>query len=193
MLIALYLSDGKSELYKPLLEELDVLPQKAEKVLAQADRIKELAQKYKDYKNFMYIGRGYAFPCALEGALKHKECALVHSEGYPAGELKHGPLALIDEDFPTFAIATDSAILEKTYGSIEEIRTRKGPVIAIATEGNEDIAKLADDVIYIPRATEQTAPLLAEIVMQLFSYYVAVEKGLNVDRPRNLAKSVTVE
>jgi len=193
MLIGLYLSNGQTDLYKPLLEELNVLPQKAEQVLAQAEQIKALAQKYKDYEDFMYIGRGYAFPCALEGALKHKECALVHSEGYPAGELKHGPLALIDERFPTFAVATDSAILDKTYGSIEEIRARKGPVIAIATEGNEEITHLADDVIYVPHATEQTAPLLAAIVMQLFSYYVAVEKDLSVDRPRNLAKSVTVE
>jgi glucosamine--fructose-6-phosphate aminotransferase (isomerizing) len=193
MLIALYLSNGTSELYRPLLEELDVLPNKAKQVLDQADKIKEVAKKYKNYKNFIYIGRGYAYPCALEGALKQKECALVHAEGYPAGEMKHGPLALVDEGFPTFVIATNSVLLEKTYSNIEEIRARKGPVIAIATEGNKDIARLADDVIYIPEALEQTAPLLAEIVMQLFSYYVAVEKDLNVDRPRNLAKSVTVE
>jgi glucosamine--fructose-6-phosphate aminotransferase (isomerizing) len=193
MLIALYLSNGQTNLYKPLLEELDSLPAKAQRVLEQADKIKLLAQKYKDQRDFIYIGRGYGYPCALEGALKLKELSYIHAEGYPAGEMKHGPIALIDENFPTFVVATNSVILDKTYGSIEEIRARKGPVIAIATEGNEEIAKLADDVIYIPEAAEQTAPLLAEIVMHLFSYYVAVEKGLDVDRPRNLAKSVTVE
>jgi glucosamine--fructose-6-phosphate aminotransferase (isomerizing) len=129
----------------------------------------------------------------LEGALKHKECALVHAEGYAAGEMKHGPLAMIDEQFPSLAIATDSSLLEKTYSNIEEIRARKGPLLAIATEGNAKIGSVADDVIYIPTTLEQTAPLLVAIVLQLFSYYTAVEKGLDVDRPRNLAKSVTVE
>jgi glucosamine--fructose-6-phosphate aminotransferase (isomerizing) len=193
MLIGLYLSNGRSEIYKPLLEELEALPNKAKQVLDQADKIKALAEKYKDNRDFIYIGRGYAYPCALEGAIKLKEITYIHAEGYPAGEMKHGPLALIDENFPTFVIATDSKVLEKTYGSIQEIRARKGPVIAIATEGNTEIAKLADDVIYVPKSMEQTSPLLAEIVMQLFSYYVAVAKDLNVDRPRNLAKSVTVE
>ncbi|QQS18916.1 glutamine--fructose-6-phosphate transaminase (isomerizing) [Candidatus Saccharibacteria bacterium] len=193
LLIALYLSNGRTEQYKPLLEELNRLPQKAERVLEQAEHIKSLAKKYAHYKDFMYIGRGYEYPLALEGTLKLKECALIHSEGYAAGELKHGPLALIDENFPTFAIATNSELLEKTYSNIEEIRARKGPVLAIATEGNEQIRSLADDVIYIPDSLEQTTPLLAAIVVQLFAYYVAVEKGLDVDKPRNLAKSVTVE
>lgn len=193
LLIALYLSDGRSDLYKPLLEELHALPQKAEHVLEQAEHIKALAHKYAQTKDMMYIGRGYNYPLALEGTLKLKECALIHSEGYAAGELKHGPLALIDEQFPTFAIATDSELLEKAYSNIEEIRARKGPIIAIATEGNEHIGSLVDDVIYIPPSLEQTTPLLSAIVVQLFAYYVAVEKGLNVDKPRNLAKSVTVE
>lgn len=193
LLIALYLSNGRTEQYKPLLEELNQLPQKAERVLEQAEQIKSIAQKYAHYKDFMYIGRGYEYPLALEGTLKLKECALIHSEGYAAGELKHGPLALIDEEFPTFAIAPNSGLLEKTYSNIEEIRARKGPVLAIATEGNEQIRSLADDVIYIPESLEQTTPLLAAIVVQLFAYYVAVEKGLDVDKPRNLAKSVTVE
>jgi len=192
-LIALYLSNGTTDLYRPMLEELDALPNKAKQVLDQAETIKALAQKYKDYHDFMYIGRGYSFPAALEGTLKLKETSYIHAEGYPAGELKHGPLALIEENFPTFAFATDSEILDKTYGSIEEIRARKGPVIAVATEGNEEIKKLADDVIYVPKSLEQTAPLLATIAAQLFAYYIAVEKGLDVDRPRNLAKSVTVE
>ena len=193
LLIALYLSNGRTEQYKPLLEELNQLPQKAERVLEQAEQIKSIAQKYAHYKDLMYIGRGYEYPLALEGTLKLKECALIHSEGYAAGELKHGPLALIDEEFPTFAIAPNSGLLEKTYSNIEEIRARKGPVLAIATEGNEQIRSLADDVIYIPESLEQTTPLLAAIVVQLFAYYVAVEKGLDVDKPRNLAKSVTVE
>ncbi len=193
LLIALYLSDGRSKLYKPLLAELNALPAKAEDVLKQAGTIKKLAEKYSSYNDFLYIGRRYGFPTALEGSLKHKECALVHAEGYAAGEMKHGPLALIDNQFPTFAIATNSSLLEKTYSNIEEIRTRKGPVIAVATNGNKAIKKLADDVIYIPNTMEQTSPLLVAIVMQLFSYYTAVHKNLNVDRPRNLAKSVTVE
>jgi glucosamine--fructose-6-phosphate aminotransferase (isomerizing) len=193
LLIALYLSNGRTEQYKPLLEELNQLPQKAEQVLEQAAQIKSLAQKYAHYTDFMYIGRGYEYPLALEGTLKLKECALIHSEGYAAGELKHGPLALIDENFPTFAVATNSELLEKTYSNIEEIRARKGPIIAIATEGNEQIRSLADDVIYIPDSLEQTTPLLAAIVVQLFAYYVAIEKGIDVDKPRNLAKSVTVE
>ena len=193
MLIGLYLSDGRTKLYKPLLRELDALPDKINRILSDTEAIEKLAEKYKDYDDFFYLGRGYGYPCALEGTLKHKECALVHAEAYPAGEMKHGPLALIDKHFPTFVIATDSALLEKTMSNIQEIRARGGPIIAIATEGNKTIQKLADDVIYVPKSMEQTSPLLAAVVMQLFSYYVAVEKGYDVDRPRNLAKSVTVE
>jgi len=192
-LIALHLSNGSSELYRPLLQELDVLPAKAEAILAQAATIKKLAKKYARHRDFLYIGRGYGYPCALEGALKLKEISYIHAEGYAAGEMKHGPLAMIEPDFPTFAIAPDSPLLEKTYSNIEEIRARKGRVLAVATKGNAAIAKLADDVIYIPDTLEQTSPLLVAIAMQLFSYYMAVEKGLDVDRPRNLAKSVTVE
>lgn len=193
MLIGLYLSDGATPLYKPLLEELVALPDKAKQVLDQAAAIEKLAKKYKDYKDFFYLGRGYGYPCALEGTLKHKECALVHAEAYPAGEMKHGPIALIDENFPTFVIATDSSLLEKTMSNIQEVKARGGLVIAIATEGNKAITKLADDVLFVPKSMEQTSPLLAVMVMQLFSYYTAVLRDLNVDRPRNLAKSVTVE
>lgn len=192
-LIALHLSNGASPLYKPLLKELDALPRKAEALLKQADNIKKQALKYKDCRDFLYIGRKYGFPCALEGALKLKEVSYIHAEGYAAGEMKHGPLAMVEPGFPTFAIAPDSPLLEKTYSNIEEIRARKGHVVAIATEGNQTITKLADGVMYIPATMEQTSPLLVAIVMQLFSYYIAVEKGLDVDRPRNLAKSVTVE
>jgi glucosamine--fructose-6-phosphate aminotransferase (isomerizing) len=193
MLIGLYLSEGRTALYKPLIQELDALPDKIKRVIDDEEAIKKVAEKYKDYHDFFYLGRGYGYPCALEGTLKHKECALVHAEAYPAGEMKHGPLALIDGHFPTFVIATDSVLLEKTMSNIQEVRARGGPVVAVATEGNEMIGKLADDVLYIPKSMEQTSPLLATVVMQLFSYYTAVEKGYDVDRPRNLAKSVTVE
>lgn len=193
MLIGLCLSNGRSPLYKPLLQELDSLPDKIKRILDDAKGIKALAEKYKDYRDYFYLGRGYGYPVALEGTLKHKECALVHAEAYPAGEMKHGPLALIDEEFPTFVVATDSVLLEKTMSNIQEVKARGGPVIAIATEGNEMIESLADDVIFVPRSMEQTAPLLAAVVMQLFSYYTAAAKGFDIDRPRNLAKSVTVE
>jgi len=191
--IALMLSNGRSPLYKPLLQELDSLPQKAEAILKQAKTIEKIAEKYKGYRDFLFIGRRYGYPCALEGALKLKEVSYIHAEGYAAGEMKHGPLAMIDDQFPTFALACDSPLLEKTQSNIEEIRARKGPVVAVATEGNKTIAKIADDVMYIPETLEATQPILTAIVMQLFSYYVATAKGFDVDRPRNLAKSVTVE
>jgi len=193
LLIALSINNGSTKLYKPLLTELENLPDKAQKVLDQADHIKEIALKYKDYRDFLFIGRRYGAPTALEGALKLKECTLIHAEGYPAGEMKHGPLAMIDENFPTFVLACDSPMLEKTLSNMQEIRARKGPIVAIATEGNTSVATVADDVIYIPATMEQTAPILQAIVMQLFAYHIAVSRGLNVDRPRNLAKSVTVE
>jgi glucosamine--fructose-6-phosphate aminotransferase (isomerizing) len=193
LLIALYINNGKSEQFKPLLHELESLPEKAAAVLAQAPHIEQLAQKYAGYRDFLFIGRRYAYPCALEGALKLKECSYIHAEGYAAGEMKHGPLALIDSNFPTFALAGNSSLLEKTYSNIQEIRARKGPIVAIADEGNTAITQLADDVIYIPKTLEQTQPILMAIVMQLFAYYVAVAKNLDVDRPRNLAKSVTTE
>ena len=134
-----------------------------------------------------------SYPSAFEGALKLKEISYIHAEGYAAGEMKHGPLAMIDKNFPTFAIATDSPLLEKTYSNIQEIRARKGPVVALATIGNDTIKDLCDDVIYIPRTLPETQPILEAIVTQLFAYYIAMDKGLDVDRPRNLAKSVTVE
>lgn len=192
-LIALHLSNGSTKLFNPMLKELDALPKKAESILAQADQIKKLAEKYSSYHDFLYIGRGYGYPCALEGALKLKEISYIHAEGYAAGEMKHGPLAMIDTKFATLAIATDGELLEKTYSNIQEIKARGGPVVAIATKGNKSIKKLADDVIYIPDTLEQLQPILTAIVLQLFSYYAAIKKGKNVDRPRNLAKSVTVE
>lgn len=191
--IALHLSDGKTPLYRPLLEELLALPEKARQVLGQADNIKKYAKAYANYRDFLFIGRNYLYPCALEGSLKLKEVSYIHAEGYAAGEMKHGPLAMVDENFPTMALACDGPLLEKTLSSIEEIKARKGPLLAIATEGNKEVKKLTNDVINIPGTLEQLQPLLVAIAVQLFAYYVAVEKDLNVDRPRNLAKSVTVE
>ncbi len=191
--MALGLSKGKHKLYRPLLRELEELPKKVETVLAQAKTIEKLAQKYSSSQDFLFIGRRYGYPSALEGALKLKEVSYIHAEGYAAGETKHGPIALIDENLPTLAIATDSNLIEKMYSNIAEIKARKGPVIAIATQGNKEIQDLADDIIYIPETLEQTAPILQVIPMQLFAYYMAVAKGFDVDKPRNLAKSVTVE
>lgn len=191
--IALHLSQGKTPLYKPIMLELQNIPDKIKEVLEQAPLIEKMAKKYMHYNDFLFIGRKYGYPSALEGALKLKEISYIHAEGYSAGEMKHGPLALIDENFPTFAITPSDSLLEKTVSNMEEIKARKGPVLAIASDGNNSVAKVADDVIYIPQTLEQTQPLLVAVVMQLFSYYVAVAKGNNVDRPRNLAKSVTVE
>ncbi len=191
--IALHLSDGQSPLYKPLLQELLILPDKIEQVLHQEATIAAIAKRYAHHRDFLYIGRGELYPAALEGALKLKEISYIHAEGYAAGEMKHGPLAMIDAQFPTLALATNSTQLDKTISNVEEIRARKGKVIAVATEGNRTIKRLANDVIYLPDTLEQTAPLLAAVALQLFAYHVAKAKGLNVDRPRNLAKSVTVE
>jgi glucosamine--fructose-6-phosphate aminotransferase (isomerizing) len=176
-----------------LLEELQNLPAKAQAVLDQADTIKAIAEKYADCRDFLFIGRHSAYPMALEGALKLKETSYIHAEGCAAGELKHGSLAMIDENFPTLAIATDSPLLEKTYSSIQEIRARGGPVITVATEGTQTIKDIADDVIYLPPTLDETQPILQAIVVQLFAYYIAMARGHEVDHPRNLAKSVTVE
>ena len=191
--IALYLSDGRHPQYKALLAELEQLPGKAEAILKQASIIEKLAKKYANYRDFLFIGRRYGYPCALEGALKLKEISYIHAEGYAGGETKNGPIAMIDAGFPTLAIATDSDLLEKMYSNIQEIKARKGPVLAIATEGNKHITSLADDTIFIPKTLEQTAPVLTVIPLQLLAYFIAVQKGLDVDKPRNLAKSVTVE
>lgn len=192
-LIAVHLSENHQDLKVRLLSELERLPDKVQAVLDQAKTIQKLAEKYADYRDFMLIGRNNAFPSALEGALKLKEMTLIHAEGYAAGELKHGPLAMIDEHFPTFAFATNSPLLKKTYSNIQEIRARGGPVIAVATEGNQDIVKLADDVIYVPATETALDPLLHATAIQLFAYYIAIKRGYDVDHPRNLAKSVTVE
>lgn len=192
-LIALHFGNGKDKDRKKFLRELYDLPKKAEAVLGEADKIKTMAEKYTHFKDFLYIGRRYGYPCALEGALKLKEITYIHAEGYAAGEMKHGPLAMIDEGFASFAIAADCQLLDKIYSNISEIKARGGPIVAVASEGNRQIKKMVDDVVYIPETIEQLNPILVAIVIQLFAYYVAIKLGKNVDRPRNLAKSVTVE
>lgn len=177
-----------------ILEELKKLPDFARKILSQSDYIKELAQKYSNYRNFFFLGRKYNYPVALEGALKLKEIAWkVHAEGNAGGEIKHGSLALIDETFPTFCICTSDSVYDKMKNVIGEIKSRHGKILAIATEGNEEIKKIIEDVIYIPKTLEMLTPILSVIPLHLFSAYLALELGLDIDKPRNLAKSVTVE
>ncbi len=178
---------------KDIAAELKALPKKIEKILSNRADIEKLAKKYVGVRDFLFIGRKYNFPIALEGAIKLKELSYIHAEGYGAGEMKHGPIAMIDENFPTLAVATQDSVYEKNVSNIHELKARKGPVIALATEGDTEISKLADDVIYVPKTLEMLSPILNVIPLQLFAYYFAKEKGLNVDRPRNLAKSVTVE
>jgi glucosamine--fructose-6-phosphate aminotransferase (isomerizing) len=182
-----------SKRFLHLLNELEAIPEKIPAALAQAEEIKQLAYKYKDARDFLYLGRGYNFPIALEGALKLKEISYIHAEGYPAAEMKHGPIALVDENLPVVFIATKDSYHEKIISNIQEIKARKGKVIAVITEGDDVITKMADDVIVVPAADELVAPMLSVIPMQLLAYYIGVAKGLDVDKPRNLAKSVTVE
>ena len=174
---------------KGLLE----LPKLVTQVLGKKEEIKRVAEKYKDAQNFLYLGRKYNYPIALEGALKLKEISYAHAEAYPAGEMKHGPIALIDENFPTVVLAPSDSVYEKMMSSIQQIKARKGPVIAVATDGNKEIAEVADDVFYIPKTLEMLTPILSVIPLQLFAYYIAVARLLDPDKPRNLAKSVTVE
>ncbi len=178
---------------KRIIDELAKLPDLAREVLKSAPQIENLAKKYKDFKNFWFIGRKYNYPIALEGALKLKEISYLHAEGVASGELKHGALALIDENFPTVVICPSDSVYEKVISNIQEIKARKGKVLAIATQGNEEIKKLVDDVIYIPKTLEMLTPILSIIPLHLFAYYMGVMQGCDVDKPRNLAKSVTVE
>jgi glutamine---fructose-6-phosphate transaminase (isomerizing) len=181
------------ERYSKLLFELEAIPEKVEEVLKNAEEVKTFALKYKDSVNALYLGRGYNFPIALEGALKLKEISYIHAEGYPAAEMKHGPIALVDENLPVFFVATKDEYHGKIVSNIQEIKARKGKVIAIITEGDEIVPGMADDVFSVPPADEIVAPMLSVIPLQLISYYIGVAKGLDVDKPRNLAKSVTVE
>ena len=166
---------------------------KIERVLESNEQVIEISKKFKDVRNFLYLGRGYNFPVALEGALKLKEISYIHAEGYPAAEMKHGPIALIDQQMPVVFIATNRGTYEKVQSNIMEVKARQGQVIAIVTEGDKQVKRIADIVIEIPECDELLVPLLATVPLQLLSYHIAVMRGCNVDQPRNLAKSVTVE
>jgi len=176
-----------------IAKELSAVPAFMESILRRKEEMKKIAARYASYTNFLFLGRKYNYPIALEGALKLKEISYIHAEGYASGEMKHGPIAMIDENFPSVVIAPQDSVYEKNISNIQEIKARRGPVLAIATEGDKDIAKLADDVFYIPKTLEMLTPLLSVVPLHLFAYYIAASKGLDVDKPRNLAKSVTVE
>jgi glucosamine--fructose-6-phosphate aminotransferase (isomerizing) len=197
MMMALKLGKARGTLadkaYASLLLELEQVPGKIKEILSNHEQIKTLAEKYKDARDFLFLGRGYNFPIALEGALKLKEISYIHAEGYPAAEMKHGPIALVDDQLPVLFVATRDACYEKIVSNIQEIKARKGKVIAIVSKGDSIIPGLADDVIEVPEMHEAIAPLLNVIPLQLLSYYTGVAKGFDVDKPRNLAKSVTVE
>jgi glucosamine--fructose-6-phosphate aminotransferase (isomerizing) len=179
--------------YEQTIKELLLIPEKIEKVLEQNDKIKELSAKFTFAHNFLYLGRGFNYPVALEGALKLKEISYIHAEGYPAAEMKHGPIALVDEEMPVVFIATHHQLYQKIISNMQEVISRGGHIIAVVTEGDELVKNMVDEVIEIPETLGCLAPLLSVIPLQLLSYHVAVAKGLNVDQPRNLAKSVTVE
>jgi glucosamine--fructose-6-phosphate aminotransferase (isomerizing) len=179
--------------YHQLLNELEALPAKVEKALETNELTIEIAKQFKDARNFLYLGRGYGFPVALEGALKLKEISYIHAEGYPAAEMKHGPIALIDEEMPVVVIANKNDTYEKVVSNIQEVKARKGKIIAIVTEGDTTVKKMADYVIEIPETDDALVPIVSVVPLQLLSYHIAVMRGCNVDQPRNLAKSVTVE
>jgi glucosamine--fructose-6-phosphate aminotransferase (isomerizing) len=179
--------------YHELLSELESIPAKVEKILKLDSQLKYIAEIFKDARNFLYLGRSYTFPVALEGALKLKEISYIHAEGYPAAEMKHGPIALIDEEMPIVVIATKGTSYEKVVSNIQEVKARKGKVIAVVTEGDKIVKTMADHVIEIPETDEKLVPLTSVVPLQLLAYHIAVMRGCNVDQPRNLAKSVTVE
>lgn len=196
-LMALSLAHKKGTIgetrFRELLSELEAIPDKVNQILKIDSQIKEIASSYQHARNALYLGRGNSFPVALEGALKLKEISYIHAEGYPAAEMKHGPIALIDEEMPVFVIATKGNSYEKVVSNIQEVKARKGKIIAIVTEGDVDVKAMADHTIEIPETDDNLVPLLATIPLQLLSYHIAVMRGCNVDQPRNLAKSVTVE
>jgi glucosamine--fructose-6-phosphate aminotransferase (isomerizing) len=196
-LIALSVADKRGTISKErlhrLMAELTTIPDKVEEVLKTNALVESIAEIYKDHRNALYLGRGYSFPVALEGALKLKEISYIHAEGYPAAEMKHGPIALIDEEMPVFVIATQGHSYEKVVSNIQEVKARKGKIIAIVTAGDKTVSELADHSIEIPKTDDSLVPIVSVIPLQLLSYHVAVMRGCNVDQPRNLAKSVTVE
>jgi glucosamine--fructose-6-phosphate aminotransferase (isomerizing) len=181
------------ERYSHLVNELASVPKKVKEILADTSKIESIAQQYKGASDFLYLGRGYNFPIALEGALKLKEITYIHAEGYPAAEMKHGPIALVDENLPVVFVATKDMYYDKVVSNIQEIKARKGQVIAVATLGDTVLPTMSDNIMFVPDIDEVIAPLLSVIPLQLLSYYVGTYKGIDVDKPRNLAKSVTVE
>ena len=181
------------ERYVHLVNELASVPEKLKEILADTSVIEKIALKFKDAKDFLYLGRGYNFPIALEGALKLKEITYIHAEGYPAAEMKHGPIALVDENLPVVFVATKDMYYDKVVSNIQEIKARKGQIIAVASVGDQVLPTMADNIMFVPEIDEVIAPLLSVIPLQLLSYYVGIAKGIDVDKPRNLAKSVTVE
>ena len=179
--------------YRSLLIGLDSIPDQVERMLKLDDKIKYISSIYKDANNFLYLGRSYNFPIALEGALKLKEISYIHAEGYPAAEMKHGPIALIDEEMPVVVIAPNKGAYEKILSNVQEVKARGGKIIAIVTEGDVEVSSLADHTIEIPEVDEELTPLMCVVPLQLLAYHIAIMRGCNVDQPRNLAKSVTVE
>jgi glucosamine--fructose-6-phosphate aminotransferase (isomerizing) len=178
---------------REIVEALRRLPEQAEKVLSQEDRIRQVAEAHSEASNFLYLGRGFNFPVALEGALKLKEISYIHAEGYPAAEMKHGPIALIDEDMPVVVIAPTDSVYSKVLSNVEEVKTRGGRIVAIASEDNDGLAGKVEQIVRVPRTIEMLQPILTSLPLQLLAYHIAVIRGCDVDRPRNLAKSVTVE
>ena len=196
-LIAMHVGQRNKQLsskrFSRLLVELNSIPEKVEQLLKQDKAIKRIAKKFQHSENALYLGRGVNFPVALEGALKLKEISYIHAEGYPSAEMKHGPIALIDEEMPVFFVATSDDVYEKVISNVQEVKARGGRLVALVTSGNRDLKSLAEFVIEIPKCDQALAPLLTTIPLQLLSYHIAVLRECNVDQPRNLAKSVTVE
>ena len=178
--------------YFRYLQELELVPERIEETLKVADKVKEIVTTFHESNNCLYLGRGFSFPVALEGALKLKEISYIHAEGYPAAEMKHGPIALVDENLPVVFVATKDMYYEKVVSNIQEIKARKGQVIAVATIGDNVLPTMSENIMYVPEIDEVIAPLLSVIPLQLLSYYVGVAKGIDVDKPRNLAKSVVI-
>lgn len=194
ILLALYLLEPeKTDTFNNLLDELERIPNKIQSILDRASEIEVIASKYQKFEHFLFLGRTYNYPVALEGALKLKEISYIHAEGYGAGEMKHGPIAMISQAFPTLALVPKNNISDKIFSNLEEIKARSGPIIAIATFGDTAIKEVADDIFYIPETLEVFEPLLTVVPLHLFAYYVGTQRGFDVDKPRNLAKSVTVE
>jgi glucosamine--fructose-6-phosphate aminotransferase (isomerizing) len=196
-LMALHIAQKKGTLnnsrFHQILRELESIPEKIERVLETNAQVEYISSVFKDAHNFLYLGRGYSFPVALEGALKLKEISYIHAEGYPAAEMKHGPIALIDEQMPVVVIATKGGNYEKVVSNIQEVKARKGVIISIITEGDQQVKAMSDYSIEIPDVDDCLVPLVSVVPLQLLSYHIAVMRGCNVDQPRNLAKSVTVE